>query len=226
VLADAGFVPVDSQLVTSVTPLAGISLARIRNGHRRNVVFAAQHAVAIEEDNSVAALKAFRRLHLIESRRLGNPQAGWRFLEHLQRLAPSRYRLLLARHGDTLLGGLLTIDDGRTVFGRYGAYGSPEARRLYVGKALLWRALSDAAGRGCQWFDWGISWYRDTGLIHSKEGWNATSRPVHLSVLPLRAQPPAPGGYIEGFALAKAVWRRLQLPLVDWVGHRVTRWVC
>lgn len=225
-LEKMGFVPVDSQLVTTSVPLKGLDFKRVRRGHRRNVVYAGNHGVAISEGGFLSDLKMFRRMHLIEGRELGAPQAGWNFFENLHHLARSSYRLLLAWLEDRCLGGLLTVDDGRVVFARYGAYSSPEALRLYVGKALLWQAISDAAQRGCLSFNLGISWCRDSGLIHNKEGWNGVTRPVYIYVYPLRTQAPVPGSYFEGFTLAKAIWRRLPLPVVDWAGRMVTRWIC
>ena len=117
------------------------------------------------------------------------------------------------------------MDDGRTVFARCGAYNSPEAQRFHVGKALLWRCMSDAAARGCLGFNFGVSSCDDEGLISFKEGWNANTRPVYLYIYPIRSKPRVPGDYLDGFTLAKAIWRRLPLPVVDWAGRQVTQWV-
>jgi len=62
-------------------------------------------------------------------------------------------------------------------------------------------------------------------LIHYKEGWQGTTCPVYLYIYPLRSKPSVPGNYFEGFSLAKAVWRRSPLAVVDQVGRWVTRWV-
>lgn len=220
-----GFFPLESQLVTTYVPLAELELKRLRNGHRRNIRYAMEHGVTITEADTLAELKMFRHMYLVEGRRLGNPQAGWNFFENLHRFARGRYRLLLAWVSNRCLGGLLTLEDGRTSFGRCGAYNSPEAQSLYIGKALLWRCMSDAALRGCLHFDFGISSNRDKGLISFKEGWNGKTRPVYLYVYPIRSNPPVPGNYLDGFSAAKAVWRRLPLPLVDWAGRQVTQWV-
>lgn len=224
-LLDSGFQSVDAQLVVTNAEIEGIALGQIRRGHRRDVVHAGEQGVSIVEGQDLADLRVFQRLYLIESRRHGAPHAGWSWFANLHRWARSHYRLLLARTDAGAIGGLLTIDDGRGVFARCGAYNSPAASQVRAGKALLWRAISDAAQRGCRRFDLGISWRGDHGLIQSKEGWNGASRPVYQYVLPLRAPAPVPGTYFEGFKLAKAVWRRLPLPMVHWAGHQVTRWV-
>lgn len=224
-LEELGFAPMDSQLVTTTTPLTRLDFKRIRRNHQRGVRRARAHGVSITEGETLEELKIFRRLYLIEGRSQGAPQAGWNFFENLHRFARSRYRLLLAWASKVCLGGLLTLDDGRTVFARCGAYGTPAAVDLRVGAALRWRAMSDAAQRGCRFFNHGVSWRGDAGLIHYKEGWQGTTCPVYLYIYPLRSKPSAPGNYFEGFSMTKAIWRRLPLAVVDRVGGLVTRWV-
>jgi hypothetical protein len=225
-LEELGFSPMDSRLVTTTTPLDDLDFKQIRRNHQRSVKSAREHGVWITEGETLEELKMFRRLYLIEGRRLGAPQAGWNFFENLYRFARTRYRLLLAWSANVCLGGLLTLDDGRTVFARCGAYSSPTALNLRAGAALRWRAMSDAAQSGCSFFNHGVSWRGDAGLIHYKEGWQGTTCPVYLYIHPLRSKPSAPGNYFEGFSVAKSIWRRLPLPVVDWAGRIVTRWVC
>jgi hypothetical protein len=86
--------------------------------------------------------------------------------------------------------------------------------------------MQDAAARGCREFDLGVSWIGNRGLIDFKEGWTGVTRPVRAYVLPVKSKPPPPGSYFEGYRLAKALWRRLPLPIVDRLGHQITRWVC
>ncbi len=224
-LESMGFVAVDSQLVTTTAPLEGLSLQQIFRGHSEFISYALRRGVEIVDARGLADLQAFRALYRIEGQQQGSPQAGWRYFENLHKYACANYRLLLAVSPDGCLGGLLTLDDGRTVFARNSACNSPAARKLHISKALFWRAMSDTAARGCRQFNFGISWTDDKGLIAFKEGWNGSTRPVHAYVYSIRSRPPVPGKYFEGFGLAKAVWRRLPLPVVDQLGHQVTRWV-
>jgi len=181
--------------------------------------------MTVDVSDSLDGLRAFWRLYRQEGRSLGAPQAGWRFYENLHRIAPQCYRLFLARIAGRVIGGLFTLGDSHMVFARNAAYSSPEALATHAGAALYWRAIADAAARGVRCFNCGLSWERDEGLIHWKAGWGAAPRPVHLYVLPVRGLPPAPSGYFEGYGLAKAVWKRLPLSLLDGLGHQVTRWV-
>jgi len=222
-----GFVEVDSQLVTTATPLENLRLRQMRKGHREEARYALRRGVTLEDVRGLEQLATFRRMYLAEGRSLGTPQAGWNFFRHLHAKAWDHCRLLLARAEDgRCLGGLLTLDDGRIVFARYGAYSTPEAFKLRVGKALFWRAMQDASERGCKSLNFGITWAGDKGLLRFKEGWNGQSRPVHQYVHPIRSRPPSPGDYLGGFSLAKAVWRRLPLPVAERLGRVVTSWIC
>jgi hypothetical protein len=226
-LESNGFVAIDSQVVTTATPLEGLELRQMRKGHREEARYALRRGVTLHQCDSMRDLATFRSMYLQEGRKLGTPQAGWNFFRHLHEQAWPRCKLVLARAADDrCLGGLLTLDDGRVMFARYGAYSTPEAFKLRVSKALFWHAMVEGSARGCKSFNFGITWAGDEGLIRFKEGWNATSRPVYQYVYPLRARPPSPGDYLGGFSLAKAVWRRLPLPVVEYAGRLVTSWIC
>lgn len=225
-LEEMGFVCVESGLVRTAASLADLSLLQMRKGHREYVEYGPKRGLTVDAAPSLEELRTFYRMFLVEKRAMGSPQAGWRFFENLHGVPRLGYRLLLARHGGVCLGGLLTLADERLTYARYVAIDRQEGQRLHAIKALLWQAMQQAAADGSREFDFGISWQGDTGGIRFKEGWNGTTQPVYLYVHPLRSKPPAPGGYFEGFRVAKAVWRKLPLGVADWVGHQVTRWVC
>jgi Acetyltransferase (GNAT) domain len=224
-LRELGFTESDPELELTTIPLDGLKLSSIRRNHRRNIRKATEAGVRVTEGQSLDDMRRFRRMYLMESRALGAPQAGWRFFRHLSARGAPFYRLYLAWLGDRCLGALLALDDRKTVFARYAAYGSPEAMSHHVGHLLYWHAMTTAAERGCASYNCGISWRGDSGLIHWKEGWGGTTAPAHVYVRALRGAPPVAGGYFEGFQLAKAVWRRLPLPVVGPLGHAVTRWI-
>ena len=216
----------DPGLVLTSVALDGLEEKTIRRNHRRGVRSADAAGVKVENGTTLEDLRAFRRLLLAESRRLGVPQAGWRFFRGLHEQLPECYRLFLAHQDGRLLGALLNLEDERTVFARYGIYSSPEALRLHVPQALYWHAIRDAAARGRRTFSCGISAKSDEGLIRWKEGWGGVTAPVHTYVKSMRAEAPSAGDYLDGYRLAKSVWRQLPIPLVDLGGRLVTRWVC
>lgn len=228
-LQAAGFRDVASGLVTTLVPIrpggAAIELGDVRRGHRRNIASALEAGLQLAETRSADDLARFRGMYLRENRDLGAPQAGRRYFEAMHRHLGEGLRLFLARLAGEVVGGILTLDDGRTCFARCAVQGSPAVRALHVGKAQIFHGMRAAAERGCTLYNLGISWVGDAGLLASKEGWRGETVPVRLAVLPIAKAGPAPGGYFEGYGLAKAVWRRLPLPLAEHLGGWVTRWV-
>ncbi len=227
-LEDLGFAALDSQLVVHEVDLSeGVRLKKLRKGHRTDIAFARNRGVTVTPEPDLAAWKRFRRMYLVEGQRMSAPQQGWNYFRNLHAQLPDWCRLFLARSAEGgELGGLLNMDDGRRAFSRHAAYGTEEARRLRAGKILVFHGLQEAAERGCQSMSLGITWVGDPGLIENKEGFRAVRHPVWLYVLPLRGRPPAPGSYFEGYAWAKALWRRTPLPVLEWAGRLVTRWIC
>lgn len=226
-LGDLGFVPVDTQLSTTSVDLTAIEYSRLRKTRRQEIRYAENRDIRIESCTSVDALREFRNLYIQENRAKGSPQAGWRYFQAIRDHLPDNYHLLLARRADnSALAGYLTIDDGRTAFARAAAYGSQEASRLQLSKSLNWKAMTAARERGCREFNLGITWVNAKGLIAFKESWGGITRPVHQYVYAIKGKPPSPGDYFGGYSFAKAVWRRLPLPIVNMLGAQVSRWIC
>jgi dTDP-4-amino-4,6-dideoxygalactose transaminase/GNAT superfamily N-acetyltransferase len=227
-LEDLGFVPIDSQLLMQEVDLTeGIGPNKIRRGHRRDIKFARDHGVTVTAESGLEHWRRFRRMYLKEGRRKAAPQQGWNFFRNMHAMLPDWSHLFLARDAEGQeIGGVFSLDDGERAFARHGAYSTETAKRLRVGKLLISHLLVEAAGRGCQSMSLGMSWVGDHGLIQNKEGFQAVSHPVWLYVLPLRNQPPAPGSYFEGFSLAKTIWRRMPLPVLERAGRLITHWIC
>ncbi|MGE3955231.1 MAG: GNAT family N-acetyltransferase [Vicinamibacterales bacterium] len=224
-LEELGFQAIDTGLVNAVVPLPGITLAGLRHGHRREVQSAEKQGLTLHEDNSREALERFHRMLAVESRAMGNPQGGYRFLERYRAGLPECFHLTLAMSGSTCVGGALTIENRNGAFGRY-SVALPEAKKLYVSKAIIWRLLADASARGCRSFSLGISSARDEGLIYGKQGWGAEVAPVWLHVYPHNSVKGDMSGYLDGFQLAKSIWRKLPTALTEPLGTLVTGWVC
>lgn len=225
VLAEYGFSPIETELCKTVVSLKDFDLKTLREGHRQGIKKAGMAGVRIQLDPTLRGLRSFWQLYRLEGRLLAGPRPGWKFFDSLYRNAGACYRLWLAHEGSDCIGGVLTLDNGVSVFARHGAYTNPRAAATRLSAAILWESMFDAASRGCTSYDLGISWIGDEGLIRFKEGWRGKTQPVMAYVLPLQSDAPRPGGYFEGYRLAKAIWRKLPMPIVDVLSHQVTRWI-
>lgn len=85
-------------------------------------------------------------------------------------------RLIIARQGFTLIGGLVLIKDAEGVHYAWGASETPN--NLAIGKLLLNFALRDAVGRGEKWFDFGGTAISDLDLLKFKLKWGCSNYEV------------------------------------------------
>jgi hypothetical protein len=223
--AELGLRVIDSQLVTTDLDLATFDEKALSRGIRREVGYAREAGLVIEDATDREGLDSFLDLYLPEMRAHGAPQAGRVFFATLARVMPKNVFVHLARLGGELVGGILVLGDDRLACGRGIAGQTARGRACFAGKALTHAAIVAARRRGVATFHMGMTFVGDRGLASYKDGWRGRTSPVLLSVLPLAGAPPEPGSYFEGFALAKALWRRLPLFLCDAIGHRVTRWI-
>ena len=224
-LEPLGFTPMDSGLVATVVPITDITLAKVRRNHRRSVRGAEAAGLEVRLGSTEADLRVFRALYLEEGREQAAPQAPWAYFSALHRLTPEGYRLYLAYQEGRCIAGMLTVEDRRMVFARHAAYSTPAALAAHAPAALYWHAMADAASRGIPFYNCGLTWAGDPGLIHWKEGWGGTNHPIMLSVHSSSPITP-PGSYFEGYGWPRKVWRRLPLWAVDILGGLVTRWIC
>lgn len=224
--AAEGFCEIDSQLVVTDLHLPDYDLSKIRRGILREVKYAAEAGLEIRHLEPKVGMPIFRDLYRREMRGFGAPQAGPSFFAALLREMPEQIFISTAVLGGETIGAIFVIGDENAVFGR-GIAGATTARgrEYFVGKALTYAAIEAAKNRGQKIFHMGITWVGDGGLSAYKGGWQGETQAVRLYVLPIRGEAPAPGGYFEGFRLAKAVWKRMPLFFCDWMGHQVTRWI-
>jgi hypothetical protein len=205
----------------------GMSPMKIRRGHRSDVNFSRNHGVTVTAEPGIDEWRRFRRMYLLEGRRMAAPQQGWNFFLHMHEKLHDWTHLFIARNAEGReIGGIFSLDDGSMAFARHAAYGTDEARRLRVGNLLVYHMMQEAAERGCHSMSLGMSWVEDRGLIHNKRGFRASCDPVWLYVMALSGQPSAPGSYFKGFSLSKVAWRLMPLPVLEHAGRLVTRWIC
>lgn len=177
----AGFGDVQPRYVFQV-PLAGRSLDEVFAGFnqewRRNIRKAEKSGVEVER-GTIADLAEFHRLYLETAERdrfTARPLAYFeRMFRSLNKVAPDRLRVYLARHGGRLLASTLWVRMGDHVWYSYGA-SSNEGRELRPSNAIQWRMIKDAHEAGAATYDLrGISDTLDPadplfGLIRFKLG--------------------------------------------------------
>lgn len=144
--------------------------SRLRGSARRNIKTAQREGVRVDFRTDESAVHRFYDLHArvrtAKYRLLPQPRAF--FAELWQQFAPEgRIRVALAVHGDQDIGGILLLDWGETTYYKFNA-SSADQLRLRPNDLLLWSVVRDAATRGLEAVDLGISDLDQEGLVRYK----------------------------------------------------------
>ena len=202
-------------------------------GHRDKVKWAVKKAaklgVRVRLCDDEAELKAWYPLYVDSLRRNGVPARSYRLFASLwKELQPKGLMQFyiaeqVAENGQArMVGGSIFLKLGKTVF--YAFTGSwRQDLSLHPYDAILWEAISDACQTGMEFVDFGEVVEGDVELVRFKTKWGA--EPVHLHryyfpALPVEAIAEGESKSSIG-ELRDAVWRRLPLNVVAWIGDRV-----
>lgn len=140
--------PAEAELKRAMRESTRLSLGRVQKagGH-------------IDVDVSADGVARLHRLLVTAGRRKGYPVRDLGFFADLQReyLARGQGCLVLARHGDRDLAGVLGVRFGRRAHLLYSGVDadSAEARKLRAGTAAHWELIRWARHVGCEVLDWG-----------------------------------------------------------------------
>jgi CelD/BcsL family acetyltransferase involved in cellulose biosynthesis len=180
--------------------------------------------VSVERVNDVEGLREFYRLHQITRRRLGVPVQSWRFFQLVARefLEKDMGLVVHARHGGRAIASAVFLRFGTRLYYKFSA-SDPRRLALQPNSLVLWEAIDWASRVGLAEFDLGKTVRENTGLARFKRSWGA--RPVALPhyYFPRVAGLGAESEHARRMRMARAVWRRLPLPLTRLVGSLVYR---
>ncbi len=196
---------------------------RITSSTRRAITRSERDGVEIREATSPEDVKSYHQLHLASSHEHGSPAHSLRFLTQMYaRLTPhGQMRILLARHKDLDLAGLLLLRHGETVHYWQSALPS-KYRSLNPFHALLWKALIDSAEEGYAEFDLGRT-RSGTGVYRFKRTWGGLEYQLdHYCFFRGKAPRLADPDDLK-YKAASAVWKRIPQTFLKRVNSRIIR---
>ena len=150
--------------------------ARFHKSHTQRAIRKADRVgVAIEDERSIAALKAFYVLHTMTRHRHGIPVQPFRWFTNLMESFGDRLRVYTARLDGRPVAAILTLAHKTTLVYKYGC---SDARYNSSGatSALFWRAIRDAKSAAFSELDLGRSDLEDEGLQSFKDHLGATRK--------------------------------------------------
>jgi hypothetical protein len=157
---------------------------RVKRTHLQNIHTARERGVEVEFGNQLEHLKIFYRLQVETRKRHGAPAQPWKYFKLLCQdiIQTGKGFVLLARHEDEYIAGMVFLGWGNTLVAKYAA--SREDRfNLRPNNLLFWEGISWACKHGYTVFDMGRTELENTGLRTFKSRWGAVEQPLYYSVL-------------------------------------------
>jgi FemAB-related protein (PEP-CTERM system-associated) len=192
-------------------------LKSLHNTARRNIRKAQQSGLEIVE--GVEQLDRFISVNFRNMRRLGTPAHGPVFFRNIVKHFPDAM-LLMARHRERWVGGMLLVSFQNTIYMPWVA-ALEEYFEMRPNNLLYWEAIARACRKGFQFFDFGRS-KEDQGTFRFKAQHGA--QPVQLYyqyILNGSNAMPNIDPEASTFKPLVALWKKLPLPLVNFIGPRL-----
>ena len=165
------------------------------------------------------------RLHRVYStsvRNLGTPVFSKRYFAELKREFGDDCELLVITQNGQPVSGVMSFYFRHEVLPYYGG-GTSEARSLAANDVMYWEVMRRACERGCKLFDFGRSKY-GTGSFDFKKNWGFEPLPLHY-VYWLRKGDRLPdmNPLNPKFKIFIDTWKRLPLPIANFIGPHIVR---
>lgn len=142
----------------------------LHSSARRAIRKAQSSGVEIIPASSPADLRAFFEMHLqVRKHKYGLLAQPYRFFEAIWEhfLSVGEGRLLLARADSRVVGGVLYLRWGDTLYYKFNA-SAPSELAVRPNDMLLWEGLRYAHDQGLAWLDFGVSDWDQEGLVRYK----------------------------------------------------------
>lgn len=150
-------------------------------------------------------------------RNLGTPVFPKRYFQILQEVFADNCEVLVIEHEGNLVAGVMSFYFKDEVLPYYGG-GTDAARDLKGNDFMYWEVMRRAVERGCRIFDYGRSKV-GTGSYRFKKHWGFEPEPLYYEVDLVKAkQIPEINPLNPKYRLFIAAWKRLPLPVSQWVG--------
>lgn len=188
----------------------------------RNQIRKADKSGLITEFTSREGLDDFYRVFSRNMRDLGTPVWGRRFFEEILARLSDRAFLILVRKESRVIAGGLVLKFKRSLYVP-SASAYRNSLKFCPNHALYWQVIKKGCEDGMTAFDFGRS-SRDSNTYRFKKQW--VPRPTQLTwqyYLHRCHEMPKINADNPKYRLIINLWRRLPLPVANWLGPKVIR---
>jgi FemAB-related protein (PEP-CTERM system-associated) len=189
----------------------------------RNQVRKAERSGLILEFGGSDGLDGFYGCFAANMRDLGSPVHSRRFFETIFASFGTDARTVLVRHGRMVVGGLVALNFKDRLVVPW-ASALRQYRALCPNMLMYWGALRRGCEEGFACFEFGRS-TRGSGTYDFKRQWGAVEESLFWYTIALRGRASALSSDEGRRAIFARLWRRLPLPVSQWVGPRLRRYL-
>jgi FemAB-related protein (PEP-CTERM system-associated) len=194
---------------------------RLSTGMRNKIRNARKQGLRIEWGHG-EMVDTFYRIFSRNMRDLGTPVYPKRWFENLCRRLPNEAEIVTVWDGLQPVGAGLTISHGQTLEFPWSST-LRESRKKYSAVLMYWDLQERAVQRGYRRVDFGRS-SPGSGTHEFKRHWTCQEIPLHWYYwLPTGAAIPELHRENPRYRLAAQVWKRLPVPVANWLGPHVVR---
>lgn len=157
---------------------------KFKRTHLQNIRTAQERGVTVELGKELKHLRAFYDLQLETRKRHGVPAQPWKYFELLWRHIISKDMgfVLLAKHENEIIAGMVYLGWGRTLIAKYAA-SREDHFNLRPNNLLFWEGIRWGCQNGFAVFDMGRTEIENAGLRNFKSRWGAVEEPLYYSIL-------------------------------------------
>lgn len=188
----------------------------------RNQIRKAEKSGLTVRSGGVELVDAFYGVFARNMRDLGTPVYSRQLFEQVLASLPDTSQVFLVDKGETVVGGAIALVYRDTLAVPW-ASSLREYRPQCPNNLLYWRIIEHAVRSGFRTFDFGRSTPGE-GTYQFKEQWGARPFPLYWEYVLLEgARPPELSPANPRFKTAIAAWKRLPLPVTEWLGPWIVR---
>jgi FemAB-related protein (PEP-CTERM system-associated) len=192
------------------------------NAKLRNQIRKAERSGLSARSAGPEELPRFYQVFARCMRDLGTPVYGRRFFAEILRAFPASSRIFLVESGSKAVAAAIALSHRETLEVPW-AGSLREYRSHCANNLLYWKMISQAIHEGFHHFDFGRSTPGD-GPYRFKEQWGAQPTLLHWEYwLPAPGKIPDLSPKNDKFSAAIQIWKRLPLPVTNWLGPALVR---
>ena len=196
---------------------------------RYHVRDARKHNLVATVTRSPEKMEPFYRTFSAFTQQMGTPVFSRAFLRNVMEIFPDQFNLVCVYIDAKAIGAFFQLELGQTIFGMWGA-SLPAYHDLKPTHIAYWELMQFGVENGFRYLDMGRS-PLDSGPYHFKKHWGGEELPIYQLSYSTNGTHAGAAEWSERLESDPKlrtfvkVWRRLPLPLTQWIGPQLRRHV-